>query len=108
MRIAYYTTASGRMPVVEYIERQPKPDRARLVDALDMIERHGFDAPRVRFRQIQGKLWEIKIEGQLSHRVFYAGVSGDEIVLLHAYVKKSQKAPAHEIAVAEKRMREIL
>jgi len=40
--------------------------------------------------------------------VFYASVAADEIVLLHAYLKKSQKAPAHEVAVAEKRMREIL
>ena len=108
MRITYYTTASGRLPVVEFIQRQPKPDRARLVNALEMIEIYGFDAPRVRFRQIQGKLWEIKIEATLSHRVFYAAVGADEIVLLHAYLKKSQKAPGHEIAVAEKRMREIL
>lgn len=108
MRLAYYTTASGRRPVVDYVSGQDKPDRARLVEALEQIERHGFDAPRVVFRQIRGKLWEIKIEAKLSHRIFYASIDRDEIVLLHAYEKKSQKAPVAEIAVAERRMKEIL
>jgi phage-related protein len=108
VRLAYYTTASGRRPVVEYVERQAKADRARLVEALEMVELHGFQAPRVTFRQIRGKLWEMKIEGRLSHRIFYVAVDGDEMVLLHAYEKKSQKAPKNEITVAERRMKEVL
>ena len=108
MRLAYYTTASGRRPVVEYVERQDKAERARVIEALEMIELHGLTAPRVGFRQIRGKLWEIKIEGRLSHRVFYAMASAAEMVLLHAYQKKSQKAPRVEIEVAEKRMKEVL
>ena len=94
--------------MVEYIERQAKPDRARLVEALEMIESHGFEAPRVAFRSIRGKLWEIKIEAKLSHRIFYAAEGSTEIVLLHAYEKKSQKAPKREIELAERRMKEIL
>jgi phage-related protein len=42
---------------------------------------------------VKKQIWEIKIKRGLSHRIFYATVSGKEIVLLHAYLKKSQKAP---------------
>jgi len=108
MRLSYYPTASGRRPVVEYIRRQVKDERAGLVEALEMIEIHGFDAPRLSFRHIRGKLWEIRIERNLSHRIFYAAVGKDEIVLLHTYLKKSRKAPEKEIRLAEKRMKEIL
>jgi len=94
--------------VVDYIKRQPKADRARLVEALEQIELHGLEARRVRFRQVRGKRWEIKVEARRSHRVFYASLEGEEIVLLHAYPKKSQKAPTKEINVAERRMREII
>lgn len=94
--------------MVEYIQRQAKVDRARLVEALEMVEQHGFQAPRIDFRQLRGKLWEIKIKARLSHRIFYVAVDGDEIVLLHAYEKKSQKAPPNEIELAERRMKEVL
>ncbi len=108
MRIAFYTTASGRRPVVDYIKRQAKKERAGLIEALEMIEIHGFDAPRMSFRQIKEKLWEIKIKRRLSHRIFYLVVVRDEMVLLHAYQKKSQKAPKKEIELAMKRAKEIL
>jgi hypothetical protein len=52
-------TASGRSPVLDYIQDLSKPERARLLEALDQIERHGFAAVRVQFRQIEGKLWEL-------------------------------------------------
>jgi len=108
MRIAFYTTASGRSPVVDYIKRQAKRERAGLIEALEMIEIHGFDAPRMSFRQIKEKLWEIRIKRTLSHRIFYVVVVKDEMVLLHAYQKKSQKAPKKEIELAQRRAKGIL
>ena len=39
---------------------------------------------------------------------FYASIEREEIILLHAYTKKSQKAPIKEIKIAEKRMKEVL
>ncbi|MCZ6624967.1 MAG: hypothetical protein O7B35_12170 [Deltaproteobacteria bacterium] len=56
MKVAFYTAASGRSPVLDYIQNLSKPERARLLEVLDQIERHGFDAVRVQFRQIEGKL----------------------------------------------------
>ena len=73
--------------------------------ALDQIERHGFDAVRVQFRQIEGKLWEIRIS---AHRVFYVLIEREEMVLLHAYRKQGQKLPLKEREVAMKRMKELL
>jgi phage-related protein len=108
MRLAFYTTPSGRKPVIDYIKKQAKHERVGLIEALEMIEIHGFEAPRMSFRQIMGKLWEIKIERKLSHRIFYAAVVKGEIVLLHAYQKKSQKAPKKEIDLAHRRMKEII
>ncbi len=105
MKITFYTTPAGRSPVVDYIEDLPKQERARLLEALDQIEKCGFDAVRVQFRQIEGKLWEIKIS---SHRVFYVLIEHSELVVLHAYKKQGQKLPLKEREVAIKRMKEVL
>jgi phage-related protein len=63
----------------------------------------------VQFRQIKGKLWEIKIlASKSSYRIFYVTVQKDCLFLLHAYKKQSQKTPQKEIIIAEKRMNEVL
>ena len=72
---------------------------------LDQIERHGFDAVRVQFRQIESKLWEIKVS---AHRVFYVVIEENEMVLLHAYKKQGQKLPIRERDIAIRRMKELL
>lgn len=76
-----------------------------MLEALDQIERHGVDAVRVQFRQIEGKLWEIRVS---AHRVFYVLIEREEMVLLHAYRKQGQKLPLKEREVAMKRMKELL
>lgn len=105
MKVTFYTTASGRSPVYDYIQELDKPERARLLEALQQVENDGFDAVRVQFRQIEGKLWEIKVSSQ---RVFYVTIAKDEMILLHAYKKEGQKLPVKEREVALKRMKEVL
>ncbi len=107
MNVIFYRSSSGREPVRDYFEELSIPDRAALADALIAIREHGFDAPGIAFRKIRGKLWEFRIIGGVSSRVFYVLVDGPMMVLLHAYKKQSQKAPVREIAVAEKRLKEV-
>ena len=40
-------------------------------------------------------------------RVFYCTLAGRNIVILHSFVKKSQKTPVNERRIAEVRMKEI-
>ena len=79
---------------MNYINKLPKKERARILEALEEIEKYGFGAVKVRFRQIEGKLWELKIS---THRVFYVILSVEEMVLLHAYKKQGQKLYSLEL-----------
>jgi phage-related protein len=105
MRVTFFKTSSGRSPVLEFIQGLAKPERARLFEALDEVERHGLDAVRVQFRQIEGKLWEIKVS---THRIFYVVIEREEMVLLHVYKKQGQKLPIKERDIATRRMKELL
>ena len=105
MRVTFFKTSSGRSPVLEYIQGLAKPESARLFEALDQIERYGLEAVRVQFRQIEGKLWEVKIG---AHRVLYVMIEREEMVLLHAYKTQGQKLPIKERDIAIKRMKEML
>ncbi|MEO6165701.1 MAG: type II toxin-antitoxin system RelE/ParE family toxin [Candidatus Binatia bacterium] len=91
--------------MLEYIQNLTKPERARVLEALEQVEQRGLEAVRVEFRQIDGKLWEIKVG---SHRVFYVIIERDEMVLLHAYKKQGRRLPIKERDVAIRRMKELL
>ena len=110
VQIAYYTTPSGRRPVEDFIRAQPVRLGAAIFDAFDQIETHGLGAPGVSCRQIRGKLWEIRVSAGGAARVFYcvqAAGAKEGLILLHAYLKKTQKAPPREIETAARRMREV-
>jgi phage-related protein len=105
MRLRYYTTARGVRPVADYIDGLSRADQAIVAAALAEIAEYGFTARGVTFRQIAGKLWEVRIG---PHRVFYVLLLPEDMLLLHAYRKQSQKAPARHLEIARRRMLEVL
>ena len=53
-------------------------------------------------------LFELRLKGAEGiARVFFCALIGRRVMMLHSFVKKSQKTPAREIEVARKRMKEI-
>lgn len=108
MKIIFYLKSNGKAPVEKYIDDLSLQEQARILSCLKSLENDGFDTPRVQFRQIQNMLWEIKIKSGISHRIFYVVIDKEELVLLHAYKKQTQKAPLKEIKIAKSRMQEVL
>ena len=104
--ISYWRNPYGKSPVERYIDAiASREERAELLSLLKGVQENGTDAIGVGFRQIEGKLWEIKIRIRGNqHRIFYVVLKGNEMLLLHAYLKKTQKAPTKEIKVAKQRM----
>lgn len=53
-------------------------------------------------------LFELRLKGQEGiARVFFCALVGRKVMMLHSFVKKTQKTPQREIEVARKRMKEI-
>lgn len=106
MRVYFYQTTGGRSPVADELDSLPVEASAHAYELLEGIGNHGFDAPRVIFRQISGKLWEIKMQLPRigGYRIFYGMLERETLLLLHAYAKKSQKAPKKELETAWHRL----
>ena len=55
-----------------------------------------------------GGLFELRLKGAEGiARVFYCTLIGKRIVMLHSFVKKSQRTPKQELEVAQSRLKEI-
>jgi len=59
-------------------------------------------------KHLEGKLWEVRAKGAEGiARAVYITVSGRRVVVLHAFVKKTQKTPAGALDIARRREREV-
>lgn len=80
-------------------------DYARIVELL--IE-HGPNLRLPHSRAFGDGLFELRPRGKSgSGRAFYCFLIGQRVMVLHAFIKKSQETPKHEIKLARKRMKEI-
>ena len=95
------------MPVREWLLSLPPEDRKIVGDDIRTAE-FGWPVGMPLCRAIRGRkgLWEIRstLPGGRIARVFFCAFGGS-MVLLHGFIKKGQKTPDHELALAERRMR---
>lgn len=91
------------------IEALPPDMRARLVRLSELIELHGLDAlPRDAVDHLEDKLWELRIRGKSGiSRAIYVTASGQRVVVLRVFVKKTQKTPNRELRLARERAKDV-
>lgn len=71
-----------------------------------MAESYGLETIRPYVKKLSGSpLWEIRILGKDNIRILYVGISGNNIVALHGFFKKTQKTPPKEIETALNRLK---
>ncbi len=59
-------------------------------------------------RAMGGGLFEVRAKGREGiGRAFYCTVTGQRILILHAFIKKSEQTPARELETARARLKEV-
>lgn len=108
-----YKTASGREPFTDYLKKLAKDNKvkeaAQIRAYLERLKMYGMGINNYyphTIRKVSNKgVWELRPGG---NRVFFFHYVNNTIVLLHAYQKQSQKAPASELQQAENEMDDYL
>ena len=105
--VRFYRTDSGREPVREWLLELSPEDRKIIGDDLQTLE-FGWPVGMPLCRSISGHkgLWEVRsnlTRGRIA-RVLFAVADG-QLVALHGFIKKTQKTPERDLAVAAKRMK---
>lgn len=105
--VVYYTTVGGENPVKKFLESLQKSQKAKIFRIFQNVEEYGLSTALPHIKKLTGTpLWEIRILGQDNIRILYVVIHKDSILLLHGFVKKTQKTPNKEIDTALKRLRE--
>ena len=95
--------------VEDEMESLPADVRARFYRIVELITEFGLNnvgMPHV--RHLQGKLWEMRMKGKDGiSRALYVVATRKRVVVVRAFVKKTQKTPNREIKIAIERAKEI-
>ena len=97
----------------ERIEAQtlklPSGILASLLHIMEMIEELGPNLGKPYVGKLDSGLYEIRSKGKEGiGRSLYCTIKGKEIVILHSFIKKTQKTPKKDLDLAKKRMKEVL
>ena len=104
--VVYFQSSRGERFVKEFIDKQSPAVKGRYIGMVDFLEEYGPFLGGKYTKKVRKNLYELRIAGKEQIRIFYT-VKGKEIILLHAFKKKSQKLPKKEIEIALQRLDRI-
>ena len=108
-KIELYENARGEKLVQKFFESLDKKANFKIAHAFELLETFGIEGGYPHVKKLIGTdLWEYRILGSDSIRIFYVSMTGKVFLILHGFKKKRQKTPTKEIKIAEERLEEYL
>lgn len=103
----FYETAAGAEPVRDWLLTLDDEDRRVIGVDIATVE-YGWPVGMPTCRSLGERLWEVRssLPSRREARVIFA-VFEEQMVLLHGFIKKSQKTPKADIDLALKRLKEV-
>ena len=103
----FYALPSGREPVREWLRSLSEDDRRIIGEDIKDVE-FSWPIGMPLCRPLQRGLWEVRstlTQGRIARVLFFE--HDQKMVLLHAFIKKSQKTPEADLDLALKRKKEL-
>lgn len=98
MKISFFSKQTE-----EFINCLDKKAIAKVLRTLDLLERFGNKLGMPHSKKINTYLFELRIRGKKEIRIIYC-FRKNQIILLHAFIKKTQKIPLRMVKIAKKRV----
>jgi phage-related protein len=107
LAVAFYRSKAGAEPVLDWLRDLSAEDRQMLGRALRLVEM-GWPVGMPLCRPLGGGLWELRCSLSQNRiaRVIFCTTEGS-MILLHAFIKKTQKTPQTDLELARARQKEV-
>ncbi len=111
--IEFYEDKNGKSEVADYIKKlntkatskECRVNFNKIVAYMDMLEELGTRVGEPVTKHLDGEIWELR---PLKNRFLYAYYKDNRFIILHHFIKKTQKTPKHEIEQAKRNLKDYL
>lgn len=112
--VEFYEDRQGYQPVKKILlelrdkavtNKDARIQYQKILAHIRALETHGTRIGEPQVKHIDGSLWELR---PLSHRILFFYWRGNKFILLHHFMKKTQKTPPKEIQQAVQYMKDYL
>ncbi|MBD3376623.1 type II toxin-antitoxin system RelE/ParE family toxin [candidate division KSB1 bacterium] len=106
LKVIFYKTETGNEPVREWLQSLRHEEKKAIGEDIKTIQ-FGWPLGMPLIRKLESDLWEIRsrLKNRTARILF--SIIEDNMILLHGFVKKSQKTPKQDIQLARKRIQNI-
>lgn len=111
-KIYFYREKNGNRPVADYIkELAGKADKdsriklSKIQDYINALREYGLQLREPYIKHLDGEIWELR---PLRDRILFVAWYNGSFVLLHQFMKKTQKTPAREIEKAKRELADLI
>jgi phage-related protein len=104
--LRFWKSATGGEPAREWLRALPSADKKAIGADISKVQ-YGWPIGMPLCRSLAGGLWELRssLPSKREARVLFC-FHEEMLIALHAFVKKRQKTPGAELALARQRMNE--
>ena len=113
-RVKYFRDTRGNEPIRDYLKelaeraetsKNERVNLSKILEYLKILQNYGTKAGEPYVKHIENDLWELR-PGK--NRIFFFYFKDGAFVLLHHFIKKTQKTPKREIKQAQRNMEEVI
>lgn len=107
LAVVFFRTAAGNEPAREWLKELPKEDRKTIGEDILTVQ-YAWPVGKPLVDHLGEGIWEIRtrLVNRIARTLFME--ADQEIVLLHGFIKKTQKTPKDDLALAKKRKKQYL
>lgn len=112
--IEFYEDKNGKSEIADYIKelnvkaatnKESRINFNKIVAYMDMLEEFGTRVGKPVTKHLSGEIWELR---PLKNRFLYAYFRNNKFIILHHFIKKTQKTPKREIEQAKRNLQDYL
>lgn len=111
-KVIFYRDKNGKEPVNEYLKKlahqKGKDSRIKLNKIRDYVKAlslYGTIVGEPYIKHLEGEIWELR---PIRDRILFAACAGNSFVLLHYFVKKTEKTPKRELKRAKSNLADFI
>ncbi len=106
-QIEFYKTHNNKSPVKDWLSSLNVKTKVKVFRHLELLEKFGLELKEPYVKYLENKLYEVRVKDKQGiYRIIYFANTGKKFILLHGFIKKTQKTPKKELDLAKIRMKE--